>query len=559
MAPLRIVIFTRPDLTATNEVLWRRLHEDPAIEVAAIVVDEFPWRTRPFKERLKKYGRGYLGYKIREKISDAVTQRLWAAWRRGHPALAAGASWERLAALGLPIYRTPDIHCEASVEHIRSLGADLGVLCGGRIIKPLVLEIPRRGTLNIHKRKAPEYRGGGRIGYWELKAGEREIGVTIHYAVAKVDEGAILGQRLIPIEPCDTLASLGIKANIAGCELYHEVLAACAAGQMEGTRQDGSKGRTFRSDGEYPEDLFERQLQARQAEAMARAGRRRDYYQSPNLWIKYLGLYPFLAARRRHLEKEGQAPIIALFYHRVANDAATPGTLPLEDFAAQIDLIRRHYPIVSLAEAHRRLASGRNGETAFVITFDDGYAADLATAIPWLRTFDIPATWFISIGHVLEGSPYAHDVRRGVTAARPMTVEELRAIDHGCISIGSHAWLHEDCGKIGGAELERAIRGSREKLEEILGHPVPHFAFPKGIPGANITREGWEMAAATYDVVCSAYGGYNFPSADARHIRRWGNPYKRTGLLPIMDGFRGAGDLVRRDLWGYGRRNEPPY
>jgi peptidoglycan/xylan/chitin deacetylase (PgdA/CDA1 family) len=263
--------------------------------------------------------------------------------------------------------------------------------------------------------------------------------------------------------------------------------------------------------------------------------------------------------KRRRLARAGRAPIVVLFYHRVANDRGTRLTLPLDVFAAQIQLIRRHFPIVSLDEAHRRLNSGRNDRMACVITFDDGYASELHTSIPYLRFFGIPATSFVSAGQVIEQKRFAHDLARGCHGARPLTVEDLRRVDHGGITIGAHNWLHEDCGKLSGEELRRAICASNERLEEILGHRVREYAFPKGQKGVNITRESWELADRTYDIVCSAYGDYNFPSPGLKHVKRVGCPDSALGVLPIVDGFTGVRDLLRRDLWGASRAGELPY
>ena len=70
------------------------------------------------------------------------------------------------------------------------------MIAGGRILRDSIITIPEHGTLNIHKRKVPEYRGGGPIGYWEILAGESSIGVTVHYATSRVDAGSVLVTHL---------------------------------------------------------------------------------------------------------------------------------------------------------------------------------------------------------------------------------------------------------------------------------------------------------------------------------------------------------------------------
>lgn len=120
------------------------------------------------------------------------------------------------------------------------------MIVGTRILHDRVISIPVSGTLNIHERKLPEYRGGGPVGYWEVLAGESSIGVTIHCATPQLDAGPVLSQATIPIEPCDTLESLKIKADLLGAQLYHETIHAFAQGARHGTPQDLSLGATYR-------------------------------------------------------------------------------------------------------------------------------------------------------------------------------------------------------------------------------------------------------------------------------------------------------------------------
>ncbi|MCL5271092.1 MAG: polysaccharide deacetylase family protein, partial [bacterium] len=315
--------------------------------------------------------------------------------------------------------------------------------------------------------------------------------------------------------------------------------------------------------GDYAEVLFARTLARRRRQGRPRRGPR--YYQTPGLWLKYLLAYPFLLRRRERLIATERAPIIALFYHRVANDGANAATLPLEKFVRQVELIRHHYPIISLAEARRRLAEGRNGEIAFVITFDDGYAADLRTSIPYLQYFGIPATFFVSAGNIAFGRAFNHDAARGLDACPPMTPADLTRLG-GCLTVGAHGLYHEDCGRAGPDELEAAIVGGKRRLAELTGREPEFFAFPKGIPGVNITEAAWRLAAAHFDIVASAAGGYNFPCAAgesdtkaALHLRRWGHPIEPVSLIHIMDGYTGLGDLLRGDLWGEKRVARPPW
>ena len=98
------------------------------------------------------------------------------------------------------------------------------------LLKPELFSLPRLGCINIHKRKVPDYRGGGPVGLWELLDGEREIGVTVHEVTAELDAGAIVNRAVVPIGDLDTLESLALKAHVVGDDLIVRSLAEIAHG-----------------------------------------------------------------------------------------------------------------------------------------------------------------------------------------------------------------------------------------------------------------------------------------------------------------------------------------
>ena len=557
--PLKIVIFTRSELDPLTVSFFNRLIKEPDIDVVAIIADEYPLTSTPFIKKLQKFGWPYFLYKIRKKVFNFVSRLLVKAWHIHHPLAQNEFTIEALAKKGVCIYHTTDVHCEENLAFISASKPELGVIYGSRILQDKVLSIPTLGTINIHKSKVPDYRGGGKTGYWELLAKEKEIGVTIHYAVAKVDEGDVLDSTIVPVEPYDTLKSLDIKASIVGNDLYYQVIKQIAQGDINAVPQNTAEGKTYKRAGEYLEKLLEKELVSKQEEAYRCVGRTSSWREEILSWIKYFILYPFLNKKRNELIKKGQAPIIFYYYHRIANDASTLWTLPLEHFVEQIELIRKYFPIVSLQEAVDLLDSGSNDQIAVAITFDDGYASNLSYCIPYLQMMDIPSTIFVSIGNTAEGQPFNHDTECNVFHANPMTVDQLRSIKEQDVCIGSHCYFHEDCGKIEEDKLEFAICSSKEKLEDILNQNISVFAFPKGIKKINITEKSWNLAEKTYDTVCSAYGGYNFPKDGSKHIKRFWNPGSLISIWRSLDGFYNFSDFLRRDLWTWRSSDQKPY
>ena len=111
------------------------------------------------------------------------------------------------------------------VKILRAAGVELVVLAGFmRILKsPMLHAFPRR-IINIHPSLLPKFPG---LEAWKqaLTAGEKVTGCTVHYVDEKIDHGAIIEQREVPILPGDTPSTLHARIQIAEHELYPEALA----------------------------------------------------------------------------------------------------------------------------------------------------------------------------------------------------------------------------------------------------------------------------------------------------------------------------------------------
>ncbi len=544
---LRIVVFTAGEMAAIDRVFYERLASDSMLDLAAIVVDEYQPARKPLVQRIlrsiREDGLGWLVFKMASKLGamrDRVALRLA---NRIHGPLRVQPE------LRTVIHHVLNIHSAESIALIRSLSPDIGVIVGGRILRDSVINIPTFGTLNIHKRKLPEYRGGGPVGYWEILSGERSIGVSIHYATSQVDAGPVLAESTIAIDEWDTLDSLKLKADLRGAQLYHDAIRRVAQGQRGGIPQDLSRGTTYRAPSEYKVWRLQRHLE-RNATVKKRLARLR-------VLLQFAAVLPRLLGVRRQLIREHRAPISIFFYHLVAGRPLNHMCLPLITFARQVEFLSRYYSLLSLDEAVERLRSGGNDEIAASITFDDGYR-DNAWAIEYLRYFGIPATFFVSTGHVLDGSAFEHDRKRGYENAWPMSEADVRQLIPSGFTVGSHGVYHEDLGSLDAKAAARVLCGSREQIEEICGRAPDHFAFPKGQRGTNITAETFALALKHYPYVFSAYGGYAFPQVGRRHFVRTSNPTDVFELNLIMSGYTGFRQCLAGNAWGLGTEKLDP-
>jgi peptidoglycan/xylan/chitin deacetylase (PgdA/CDA1 family) len=238
------------------------------------------------------------------------------------------------------------------------------------------------------------------------------------------------------------------------------------------------------------------------------------------LTIYYQASRPLRAYRNRQTALAGRAPVMVLFYHRVADDGANEWTCSFKIFSRQIHWLKRHFDVVSLGDAQRRIREGHNGRAAVSVTFDDGYADNCQRALPFLIDEQVPCTYFVSTRHVMTGEPFEHDVAIGRPLA-PNTIDQLRLLAAAGIEIGAHTRTHCDLGAVKDAQrLEDEVVAAGADLAAAISRPVRYFAFPFG-QYVNLNDDVFRAAhAAGYEAVCSAYGGYNFPGDDAFHVQR---------------------------------------
>lgn len=115
------------------------------------------------------------------------------------------------------------------VRMLGDAGVDLVVLAGFmRVLKSPMLEAFPRRIINIHPSLLPKFPG---LEAWKqaLDAGERVTGCTVHYVDEKIDHGAIIAQREVPILPNDSPETLHARIQIAEHELYPSVIAQLCA------------------------------------------------------------------------------------------------------------------------------------------------------------------------------------------------------------------------------------------------------------------------------------------------------------------------------------------
>lgn len=137
---------------------------------------------------------------------------------------------------GLPILQPVKLRDEEFVEAFRALDADLGIVIAFRMLPEIIWSAPKMGTFNLHASLLPQYRGAAPINR-AIMNGETVTGVTTFLLNPQIDEGAIIGQVKVDIEPTDNVGTLHDKLMNVGTDLVLETVEKLAAGEAQPIEQ----------------------------------------------------------------------------------------------------------------------------------------------------------------------------------------------------------------------------------------------------------------------------------------------------------------------------------
>ncbi|HEX7242504.1 MAG TPA: methionyl-tRNA formyltransferase [Longimicrobiaceae bacterium] len=126
---------------------------------------------------------------------------------------------------GIPVLQPERARGPEFMEQLRALEPDLSVVVAyGQILRPEVLELPPRGSVNIHASLLPELRGAAPI-QWAVIRGFEKTGVTIMRMEAGLDSGPMLFRVEEPIRADEPSSELADRLSEIGAEALIETLA----------------------------------------------------------------------------------------------------------------------------------------------------------------------------------------------------------------------------------------------------------------------------------------------------------------------------------------------
>jgi peptidoglycan/xylan/chitin deacetylase (PgdA/CDA1 family) len=393
---------------------------------------------------------------------------------------------------------------------VRDFEPDLGISLAAPILKRALFELPRLGTLNLHKGKLPEFRGMPPA-FWELWTDQTAVGCSVHMVDDRLDTGALLVQAQIERAPYSSLKGLQLQLDEVGVDLVCRAVEEMLGGFAEPTPQAATKNKTYRK----PTLAQQATLEARLSNLEAQPSRwkrllKNGYCHMAFVWHRMIA-WKFVAPRAT-----------VLLYHRVSDDVRDNLTVGIAQFERQLALLNERCDVVSIEQILAMEEFPRQRRPIVAVTFDDGYQDNYAHAAAILRRHRVPASFYVSTGIIGTQKQFPHDERRGNAPIPVMTWEQLRRMRTWGFSVGSHTASHIDCV----AETEQCVRTelaqSKSDLIRELGPLEPVFAYPYG-GRHQMNNERLALVRAAGFVAClSAYGGSNIRRLDRWNVMRRG-------------------------------------
>jgi methionyl-tRNA formyltransferase len=141
---------------------------------------------------------------------------------------------------GIPVLQPVNARDPEVVAQIRELEPVISVVVAyGQILPKDVIDLPMRGTLNIHASLLPVLRGAAPI-QAAIRQGFTQTGVTIMQMIPRLDAGPILSQIATPIAEDETYGELQARLSELGASALIEALALLSVGALTPQEQDES-------------------------------------------------------------------------------------------------------------------------------------------------------------------------------------------------------------------------------------------------------------------------------------------------------------------------------
>lgn len=147
---------------------------------------------------------------------------------------------EVAVAHGLPVFQPKTLRDGEALAQLQRLRPELIVVVAyGKILPDAIINLPEKGTINVHASLLPQYRGSAPI-QWAVLNGDRETGVTTMYVASEVDSGDVIYQERTEIGEFETSGALFERLRDMGARLLCRTVDAIEKGMAPRVPQNGT-------------------------------------------------------------------------------------------------------------------------------------------------------------------------------------------------------------------------------------------------------------------------------------------------------------------------------
>jgi peptidoglycan/xylan/chitin deacetylase (PgdA/CDA1 family) len=230
----------------------------------------------------------------------------------------------------------------------------------------------------------------------------------------------------------------------------------------------------------------------------------------------------------------GSRAIVALFHRVDDRYPDDPISCTREAFVNYCEFFRRYFEVVSLSQLLESLDRKENVAGKLVITFDDGYYDNEATAAEVLSKRGLPACFFVATAFIESKLTPWWDERAGIKS-QFMSWNQVRALRANGFEVGAHTENHVDLGRVDRETAEAEIAKSQLRLQLELGEQIVLFSYPFGRRDQMSETARSFVKKSGFRCCLSAFGGLVEHDCDPYHIPRVPiPPYYRS---PYQFGF----------------------
>jgi methionyl-tRNA formyltransferase len=141
----------------------------------------------------------------------------------------------------IPVFQPKNARDPELVEKLDALKPDISIVVAyGHILPQRIIDLPPKGTLNIHASLLPALRGAGPI-QAAIRQGLSETGVSVMRVVPALDAGPVLLQASMPIFDDEAFGELQNRLSELGALTLIEALTLVNLGKAKERIQDESR------------------------------------------------------------------------------------------------------------------------------------------------------------------------------------------------------------------------------------------------------------------------------------------------------------------------------